>query len=62
MQYPPVLKQAVVDIANIIIAVAVEPVIMRVPAIIVTEFFVSPAMQAPLTAETGFGGGDHKLA
>ena len=51
-----------IDVAYIVITIAVEQVIMRVTAIIVTEFFVSPAMQTSLAAETGFGGGDHKLA
>lgn len=50
-----------VDVSYIIIAVTVELVIVRVAAIIVAEFFVGPAMQASLTTETGFGGGDHGI-
>lgn len=50
-----------INVSHIIITVTVKLVIMRVTAIIVTEFFVGPAMQASLTAEAGFGGGDHAV-
>ena len=50
-----------IDVAYIVITVAVKPVIMRVTAIIVTEFFVGTAMQASLAGETGFGSGDHAI-
>ena len=50
-----------VDVTYIIIAIAVEPVVMRVAAIIVAELFVGPAVQISLAAETGFGGGKHAI-
>jgi hypothetical protein len=61
LQYPPVLTEAVIDVAHIIITIAVKAVVMCVAAIIITEFFISPPMQAALTAEAGFGDRKHKL-
>src|SRR5688572_19095003 len=43
LKYPPVSSQTVVHITHIVIAIAVQFVIVSDPALITTEFFIYPA-------------------
>jgi hypothetical protein len=51
----------VVNVAHIIIAITVETVVMVVAAVVITEFFIRPAMKIPVATKTDFGGCDHML-
>jgi hypothetical protein len=58
-QYAPVPAKAMVDVAHIIVAVAVQLVVMGVAAVIAAEFFIRPAAQGLPATDALFCFGNH---
>lgn len=50
-----------INVSYIIIAITVQVVIMGIPAIVVTEFFICTTMKHMVTTETNFSFFDHLI-
>lgn len=53
-QYPPVLSQKAVDIADIVVAIAVQTIVIIVSALIRTEFLIGTTMNKVAAVKTSF--------
>lgn len=61
LQYPAVAAQDVVDVAHVVVAIAVKLVVVAVAALVVAKLFVAAALQGGVAIKAGSGFGHRGL-